>query len=215
MKNRIVLMWFSISMILIICNSCKQTTSPSETPVSAPSRDLPAREIMKIQGITSIHYVEYDSIVVNGTPYRGFLASHETYFDSSRMKQIQYILGTPNMNITVYDLNKDSAWNHYSGQLTYPQLPNLRLAFEENIQSSLGSRLKGPITLMRSEYLGDKLCNVFTDSTGYQEWVWIKHRLPIQHRSEAHYDVYQISVVQKRNIEINYLLPNSIFEPPH
>jgi len=205
---------FLLSLTSIFCFSCKQSTSPSEEPVSAPSRNLPASEIMRIQGITSIHYVDYDSIVVNGVSDSGFVANFEYFIDYNRMKLIQYYLGTPNWNTNVYDLKKDSAWNYYSGQLTYPQLPNLQLAYDENIQAYLGSWLKGPSTFLRTEYIGDKLCNVFSDSTGYQEWVWTKHYIPIQRRGESNYDVHQISVVQKRNIDINLQFSDSIFEPP-
>jgi hypothetical protein len=205
---------FLTSLTAIICFSCKQTTTPLEEPISAPSRNLPASEIMKLQGITSIHYVDYDSVVVNGNSDSGFVAFFENFIDSSRMKMIQYYLGTPNWNITVYDLNIDTAWNYYSGQLTYPQLPDLQLAFEMNIQAYLGSWLQGPFTFLRTEYICDKLCNVFTDSTGYQEWVWTKYRLPIQRRVESYYDIHQITVFQKRAIEVNIQFSNSIFEPP-
>lgn len=205
---------FVISLTTIICVSCKQSTIPLEERIFAPSRNLPASEIMKLQGITSIHYVDYDSVVVNGDPDSGFIAFFENFIDSSRMKMIQYYFGTPNWNITVYDLNIDSAWNYYSGQLTHPQLPDLQLAFDMNIQTYLGSWLQGPITFLHTEYIGDKSCNVFTDSTGYQEWVWTKYRLPIQRRVESYHDVHQISVMQKRGIEVNIQFSNSIFEPP-
>ena len=214
MKRKILHIIF-ITFTILFLSTCKLPVSPYEETISAPSRNLSAGEIMKLEGITSIHYIDYDSVVVNGHPDSGFVANFEYFIDTSRMKMIQYYLGTPNWNITVYNLNNDSAWNYYSGQLTYPQLPNLQLAFNQNIQAYLGSWLKDPITFLRTEYIGDKLCNVFTDSTGSQEWIWIKYRIPIQRRVEGSYDnLHQISVVQKRNIEINEQFSNSIFEPP-
>ncbi len=214
MKYSFLKIYLAISTTFFFFN-CKQSTSPSELPVSAPSRNLPASEIMKLQGITSIHYVDYDSVVINGDPDDGFVANCEFFIETNRMKMSQYYLGTPNWNTTVYDLNKDSAWNNYSGQLTFPQYPNLQVAFDMNIQAYLGSWLKDPITYLGTEYVGDKLCNVFKDSTSYQEWVWIKHRIPIQRRREgSHNNIHQISVSQKRNIEVNVQFSNSIFEPP-
>ena len=214
MKSRYLHIIF-LTFATLFLSTCKEPVSPNEEPISALSRNLPASEIMKLEGITSIHYIEYDSVVVNGQPDSSFVANFEYFIDTSRMKMIQYYLGTPNWNTTVFNLNNDSVWTYYSGQLTYSRLPNLQLAFNQNIQAYLGSWLRDPIKFLRTEYIGDKLCNVFTDSTGLHEWIWIKYRLPIQRRSEGSYDnIHQISVTQKRDIEINEQFSNSIFEPP-
>ena len=220
MKNsyiRIFLILLTTSFFI----SCDQATSPPKKPllkepISAPSRELPAREIMKLERITSIHYIDYDSVVANGHSHSGFVADFEYFIDTSRVKMIQHYPGIPNFfNTTVYNLADNTAWNYYSGQLTHPQLPNLQLAFNMTIQACLGGWLKGPITFLGKEYIGDKLCNVLTDFSGLQEWVWVKYRIPIQRRVAGSYDnIYQISVVQKRNIEINVQFPDSIFEPP-
>ncbi|MGH7595356.1 MAG: hypothetical protein ACREOI_03345 [bacterium] len=170
---------------------------------------------MNIQGITSIHYIDYDSVVVNGRSDKAFVPYFEYHIDTARFKIDQYYLGTPHWNTTVYDLGKFVVWNYYSGTLTYPQLPDLRAAFESNIQARLGSWLKGPIEFVGTEYIGGKFCNVFRDSTGLQEWVWIEHRLPIQRRRESvNRGIHQITVEQKRQIEINGQFQNSLFEPP-
>lgn len=57
---------------------------------------------------------------------------------------------------------------------------------------------------MNQYYPGTKLCNVFEGSSGYMEWVWIEYRLPIQHRRVGgHRGIHQITVSQKKQIEIN------------
>ena len=200
--------------ILAFFYSCEESTDPIQDPIQAPSRNLSAQEIMSIQGISSIHFAKYDSVIVNGNSYDHFVPSFEFHIELNRMKMNQYYLGTPDWNITVYDFNKDSVWNYYSGQLTFPQIPDLRFTIDSYIQSQLGSNLKGSINFLRTEYIDDKLCNVFSDSTGYIEWVWTKYRLPVQYRVESYHDVHQIGVVQKRDIEINVEFPDSLFEPP-
>ena len=82
------------------------------------------------------------------------------------------------------------------------------------MQASLGSWLIGDPHFLRNEYINGKLCSVYEDSTGYQEWIWVKYKLPIQRRSYLYYDVQQITVLQKRIIEINSVIPDSIYEPP-
>jgi hypothetical protein len=201
--------------LLVIFYSCEQLNTPSEELISAPSRNLPAAEIMQVQGINSIHFIKYDSVIVNGNSYDHFVPSVEFDIESDRIKMNQYYLGTPDWNITVYDFKKDSVWHYYSGQLTFSQIPDLRFTIDSYVQSNLGSSLKGPINFLRTEYVGDKLCNVFSDSTGYTEWVWIQYRLPIQYRVESNNDVHQIGVVQKRNIEINLEFSDVLFEPPN
>jgi hypothetical protein len=209
---------FSLFICVIVFSliSCKQSATESEIgqPVRAPERSLSASAIMKLQGISSIHYVEYDSVIVNGDIIYPFAPSFEYFIDTCRIKMMQYYFDDPLWNVTVYDINKNIAWNKYSGILTYLQLPNWPAAFEQEIQANLGSNLKGDVKYIGRKYLGDKLCDVFEDSTNYQEWVWIKYRLPIQYiRISTNRNITQTAYVQKRNIEINKKFPDDTFDP--
>jgi hypothetical protein len=194
-----------------LINACKNPAGPSNQMAFPPSRDLSPQEILGMEGIHSIHYTEYDSVVVNGHVYGPSTPSIEMYLDSTHKKVIQY----HPLNITVYDLGEHLVWNYYDGQLTYPQLPNVQAAYDQDIQANCGSWLTGPYSLLQQEMLGDKLCDVFIDSAGRQEWVWIDHRLPIQRRRTGAYDnLYEITVTQKRGIEVNRHFPDSLFAPP-
>ena len=211
---KIILFILFASLAILSFNSCENPASPSEDLAIPPSRSLTSTEIMKIQGITSLHYVEYDSIIVNGISSDSFSQAYEYYLDTSHYKFIQYYLDNHNWNTTVYNISTNIAWNYYNGQLTYLQLPNWPAAYEQSIQSCLGSSLKEPIIFLRTEIIDGKVCDVFKDSTGYQEWVWVKYKLPIQSRREGQYDVYQISVVRKTIMEVNQTIPGNVFDPP-
>jgi hypothetical protein len=211
---KIVLLIIFTNLIVFIFNSCEQSTIPLEDLTTAPSRTLSAREIMSVQGITSIHYVDYDSIIVNGKSDNSFSPTNEYYIDTCHYKSIQYYLDNHNWYTNVYDLCKNIVWNYYNGVLTYPQLPNWPAAYENAIKSAMGSWLEGPTTFLGTELIDDKLCNVYRDSSGYQEWIWIKYKLPIQRRAEAQIDVHQINLVRKEVIEINQNIPGNIYEPP-
>jgi hypothetical protein len=203
-----------IFISLLLVNACQHSTNPSDIIVEAPSRNLSSSEIMRIQGIASVHYVNYDSIIVNGKSDTEFHPMNEYYIDTCHCKHIQYYFSNHNWNTTVYNLCDNTAWNYYNNQLAYLQLPNWPAAYEMAIQSALGSWIKEPAKYLHSEFIDGKYCNVYEDSTGYQEWVWIKYKLPIQRRVESHHDVHQIGIVRKRIIEINQPIPSSVYEPP-
>jgi hypothetical protein len=170
---------------------------------------------MKLETITSIHYVDYYHVTIDGSADTGFYPDFEHHVDTSRERMSQYYLGTPDWNITVFDLNKGIAWNYQYGHLTHLPTTDLKLAYDQDVQASLGSWLSGSQFYIRSEYIDDKLCDVFTDSIGTLEWVWREHRLPIQRRTDANYDnLYQVTYIQKRNIQINKVFPDSLFAPP-
>lgn len=197
--------------LMFFFNSCEQLTEP----IMAHSRNLSAIEIMNSEGISSIHYIEYDSVVVNGIPTREFTLSFEYYIDTLHYKIIQYNLDNQNFNTTVYDLRKNIAWNFYSSKLTYLDLPNLPEAYEIDVKAALGSWLRDHIKYLGTATINEKLCDVFEDSTGYKEWIWKKYKLPIQRRRNSQYDnLYQITVTQKRDITINHKFPDITFEPP-
>jgi hypothetical protein len=138
--------------------------------------------------------------------------------DTLRFKLDEYYADqTPGFNITVYDLKTSTAWNLYSGKVTDPHVPNLLVAYEQMVQYTLGSSLKNPYRLVAQEFVGGVRCNVFEDSTGYKEWVWIEHPIPIQRFSPGTLrrdGIFQISTVQLRDLVINVSLPDSIFMPP-
>jgi hypothetical protein len=199
--------------------SCRRS-SPSEplqnqALTTPPSDTLPPQQLMSILGIYTLHYVEYDSVIVNGVSDSAFYPMNEIYLDTCHYKMIQYFGDNLNWNTTVYDVRKNIAWNYYNGQLTYMQLPNWPTAFVQSIQGALGSWLKGPITFLRTESVDGRLCNVFTDSTGLQEWIWPKYLLRIQNRSVgSQRGIYQIGYVRRRQIEVNISIPDTVFEPP-
>ena len=201
---------------LLVISSCNKINSPlNETPIAPPSASLPYQQIMKLQGISSLHYVLCDSVVVNGVPKDSSLVPIDEYYvDSMHVKLIQYYFDNHYWNVTVYDLRKNIVWNYYSGKVTYPQLPNWPVAFEQSVQSCLGSNLRSSPVFLRTEYVDTRLCNVFTDSTGLQEWVWPEHLLPIQQRGfGSQRSIYQISTTRKIIIDINVPFADSIFEP--
>jgi hypothetical protein len=170
---------------------------------------------MAAQGITAIQFVDYDSTILNGHPDSAFVAAFGFHIDTNHIKIDQHYLGTPGWNVTVYDLQRDTAWNWYGGHLTYPHLPNLRLAYEGYVQGMLGSWLQGQVQFVGMENIQGRLCNIFTDSTGYREWVWTDHAIPIQRRRESRYNnLHQITYTQKRQVSINLTFPDSVFLPP-
>ena len=222
MIQRCVILVLSLTVFL----SCKDSTttataveaesdSPAPDPRSAPSANLPASEIMRTQVITTIHFTDYYHLTTNGQADTGFSAWHEFHIDTVHRRFGQYFFGTPDWNVTVYDLKKGIAWNFYNQTLTYPQLPDLRRAYEGNVQRRLGSWLGARQWYVRSEYVNDKYCHVFTDSSGTLEWVWQEHRLPIQHRVEGWSSVdHRITYTQWRDLQINAVYRDSLFGPP-
>ena len=210
----------SIVFITLVCllSSCKDSATsvaPIIHALPAPSRNLSASEIMKLENITSIHYIDYYLVTVNGRADTGFHPEFEFHIDTSRERMNQYYLGTPDWNITVYDLSKDISWNLYSGVLRFNPSQHIIQAYEGDIQAFLGSWLNSSQSYIRSECIDNKLCDVFTDSTGRVEWVWRDHRLPIQRRSEWGYNgIYQVTYIRKKYIEVNISLPDSLFSPP-
>lgn len=206
-------------LLVIPVLSCNETTTQanlhSGAPIAAPSGTLPANEIMKQQGISSIHFVEYDSVTVNGKSTGPFSPSSEYYLDSGHVKTISFPFEDNNRNITVYDISRNIAWNYASGYLTYLQLQNWFAAYEQEIRLRLGSWLGSNVKYIRRDYFEDKLCDIFEDSEGYQEWIWTRYRLPIMRIKSSYYDyLSQTSYRQMRNIEINATLPDSLFQPP-
>jgi hypothetical protein len=212
--RKLYISFLEFILLVLSLSACKQATTPSMyQPVSAPSRTLSAIEIMSIEGITAIRYILYDSTVYIGSRSDStFIPIAEFLIDSKHIKETDY---NGDKRITVYDLRNNIAWNYYSGQLTYLQLPNWPTPFEEGIQNCLGSWLQGPSRFLHTEYIDNKLCNVFSDSLGNQECVWIDHCLPIQEWIFARtLTSSRIITVRKRIIGINISFPDSLFEPP-
>lgn len=202
---------------ILVFLSCNQTTSPvTQIPIAAPSVALPYTEIMRLQGIHSLHYVVCESTVVNGVSMdQSYTPVGEYFLDSTRVKFMQYYLDNHYWNVTVYDLRKNIAWYYYSGQLTYLELPTWPAAFTQTLQSCLGSCLASSQRFVGTEYVDNKLCNVFRDLTGYQEWVWQDHLLPLQQRATgSQQGIYQIGTTRKIIIDINDPFDDSVFEPP-
>jgi hypothetical protein len=183
--------------------------------ISAPSRDLPAREILAREDIFSIHFFLYDSTVVENRTYSPFRLSFEYYIDTNHLKIVQYYQGEYRWNISVYNLSKNQSWNYFEGKLTFGTVPDLNRAYETTVQGLLGSLLKPPIKYLRTERITDMLCDVFSDSSGREEeWVWPLHNLPIQRRRAGGSEVFQITTEQWRDLEINIAFPDSVFLPP-
>jgi hypothetical protein len=171
-----------IGLLIIPLLSCNETTTQANlhtgAPVAAPSGILPASEIMKQQGISSIHFVEYDSVTINGKSTGPFSPSGEYYLDSGHVKAITFPFEGNNKAITVYDISRNIAWNYSSGYLTFLQLQNWLAAYEQEIRIRLGSWLGSNVKYIGRDYFENKLCDIFEDSEGYQEWIWIRYRLP-------------------------------------
>jgi hypothetical protein len=211
-------------LLVFFLLACKQATSPpineppSPTPIEpgpAPSRSLPASEIMRMEGITSIHYTLYDSNAYAGAYHyhdSTFLPIAEFFLDSVDLREKEYY---GDYRVTVYDLRKNVAWNYYAGQLTYLQLGDLNQVLGQAVQNCLGSWLQGPLSFVRTEYVDNKFCYVYNDSLGNQEWDWTEHRLPIQTRSTGIDLIYTLTTTTRLHIiDINKVFPDSLFQPP-
>ncbi len=206
----------SILYLFSVCmQSCAPLSFATSDHVPAPSIKLPCDEILRLQGITSIHFVEYDSVIVNGNPSE-FTPSEEYYLEKTRSKRVRFITKQPWLT-DVLDLNAQLSWHYDSNiqKLTYNKQNNLSTICDDPIRFELGSFLKPPVRYLRTEYIINKLCDVFTDTTGALEWVWTEHRLPIQRLSAGSPDmnVYVIGIKQMRQIEINVQFPDSLFSP--
>ncbi len=168
----------------LLFNSCDQSIEPrysSYNPVLAPAQELPVKEIMKSEGITSIHYNEYDSLIVYGIP-RELRPLNEYYIDTLKFVKIELVTS----DTTVYDL------------VYFP------LSYQQEVQKALGSWLKNPIKYLGAERLDEELCYSFTDITGYQEWVWDKNRVPVLRRLLRHNnDGDAVTILIKRDIILN------------
>lgn len=211
-KPVIIVIFTAISAISFY--SCDDTASLKEEPFTAPSRDLSAKEIMKTQGITSIHYIDYDSSIVNDESGGSSIASFEYYIDTCHFKGIQYLPEGWDSNIAVYDLKKNIAWNFTNGKLSYDETPSCQYYYNLGVKNSLGSRLEKPAYFSGVEVINGNYCNIFKDSNGFTEWIWTKYNLPIQQRRESHNSIFkQITFVQKRIVEINLSFPDTVFEP--
>jgi hypothetical protein len=165
---------------------------------------------MAAQGITSIQFVDYDSAVYYGHPDSSFCGSNGWCIDTSRAKHDQYLFGKRGWEVTVYDLTQDTVWSYETRRRTYQLVPSVRCAFEILVQDALGSYLKGPIRFIGNESIQGRLCNIFEDSTGFREWIWIEHSLPIQRRQDRPH----VAFVQKRDIVINRAFTDSVFLLP-
>ena len=198
---------------VLLFSSCKiigPSNGLNSHPMLAPSRSLPAAEIMKLERITSIHYIDYETTgrVRADTV---FFSEEECAIDTSRMRQNQYYDRTPGYNVSVYDLTGGISWNSHWDRFTYTQLPNLHMAYEECVQASLGGWLNERAIYVRSEFVDDKFCDVFTDSAGTWEWIWRDHRLPIQRQRPGFFG--ESTYIQKKHIEINIPLSDTLFTP--
>ena len=211
MNKRFPLTNLFLLVFLFLFASCENSTGPSPVQVTAPSRTDSARDILAAQGIQTIHFLEYDSVVVNGQSQGPFSLSQEIFLDTSRVKIVD-----AGSTVATYDLKKGVAWNYENGQLTYMQLPDLQAAYNGIVQALMGSGLRQPVRFLRNEELDGKLCSVFEDSTGLQEWIWNLYKLPIQRKTSGSSDanVYVTSIVQRRDIQINVPLSDSIFAAP-
>lgn len=222
MKHCITAAVFSFFCFFIFSNiSCKlSATQPYQypgTPEIAPAKTLPAREIMRLQGLNSIHFAIYDSSIVNGDIYYAPAGYSEYYIDTSRIKIIEYNQASGSRNIRVYDMNKGIVWKSINGKVE-----NLSISMEyiselyrTEIQPVLGNGLEGPLNFTGQGHIENMRCNIFEDTRGFQEWVWINHRLPVRYIRTWNYDnISQTTYIQIRDIEVNKKFSDSIFVLP-
>lgn len=223
MKNFVA----ALAVFLCICCfafsniSCKiSATQPHMYPGTheiAPEKTLPVREIMHLQGITSIHFAIFDSSIVNGHYYYPPAGYSEYYIDTSRIKIIKLKPESPFRNIAVYDVNKGIAWKSTDGKVENLSLGMnyIALFYGTEAQAVLANGLEGPVRFTGQGYMEDKLCDIFEDTSGVQEWVWVKHRLPVQYIHSWSYDnIGGTEFTKMRNIEINEEFQDEIFAPP-
>lgn len=212
MKNFVFLV---VVCVTIFCfTSCENPTSPVFDGTIPPPFALSASQIMRAQGITSIHFINYDSSTVNGKADSLFTPVYEFYIDSSRCKINTYSRDDHTWSEMVYDAKKNIVWDYRDGILSYEYGFDIQRAYEDVVRWALGSMLKGHITIVVKEPVGGNMCNVYKDTTGYQEWVWPKYNLPLQVRAVYNFSVYKIQVERKSVIDINKAIPDNVFDPP-
>ena len=151
MNSKTISIHLTASILIIVAfESCQRSTTINqpEQSLTIVSHDLPAYEIMKMQGITSLHYVLYDSSAKGSPLDSSFYPLDEYFIDSNHVESIEYFGNNHYGYVSVFDLRKNVAWYYLNGQVTYMDSLNLPAAVEQGIQSSLGSFLKVPATYL-------------------------------------------------------------------
>jgi len=200
-------------VLLVSLQSCKnQPTQPSQQAVAPVLGTLSASQIMAEEGITSVHYLLFDSAGGGSISDASFALLDEYCVDSLHDKIIQYNQGK-SYAISAEDVTRNVEWSYdpVVQTVSYDSGLNMRLAVDDMIQACLGSSLRAPASYLRSEYIGEKFCDVYQDSTGYMEWIWREHRFPLQARNTTHLGIF---TMRKQIIEINVVFPDSTYLPP-
>ncbi len=208
--------------IFFLFTGCKINVSPISTEqenkiIYPPSKDLSVSEILKIQNINSLHFIQYDSVSINNRPGGEYSISQEIFLDSKHIRTVQYLPGERPWIVTVIDLEE---WNVWQYSLTFNDyiaisFPDTLRAFEVISKKHITSRLYPGLKSIRYEYLDEYYCHLVSDSLKNIEWIWLKHGLPVKWETTFYQDGIKVNAHGKLvNIEINQEFPDSIFIKP-
>jgi hypothetical protein len=215
------LKFLSIIFFLVISACQKDFSSLSDKSnieiLYPPDKNLSVSEILNIQKIRTLHFTQWDSIIVNDQPTDGYSKSWEIYLDSNHIRTVQYLPEEQPWIVTVIDLEEWIVWQYSLVSNIYMNIlfPDTIIAFEQIAKKHLTSRLISDLMSDRYEFIEEYYCHVVKDSVENQEWIWVKHGLPIQWETTNYPDGIKVNAHWKlKEIEINSSFTDSIFIKP-
>ncbi|WP_457617826.1 hypothetical protein [Lutibacter sp.] len=216
-----MLLTILLTIFLTFNFSCKKDFSPlnidhTNDVLNIPDTSLTVSEILTMQKITTLHYIEWDSIITNNNHHYSSSINKEVYLDKERLRQIQYYDNKPWI-ITVIDLKKWDVWQYdlfYDNYVDIKFLDTLNV-FQNLAKSYLLSRIQHPIKILKFENIKNKKCNLVKDSYDNLEWIWIEHMLPIKWKKVNYPDGIKVEINgELKKIEVNINLADSLFTRP-
>ena len=208
--------------IFLLFNSCKKNVSPISSEqengiIYPPSKELSVSEILNIQNIHSLHFIQLDSVSINNMAGGEYSISWEIFLDSKHLRTVQYLPDEQPWIVTVIDLKEWNVWQYsftINNYIAIP-FPDTLLAFESIAKKHITSRLYSGLEGIRYDYFNEYYCHIVSDSLENTEWIWMKYGLPIKWETTFYPDGIKVNAHRKLvDIEINQEFPDSIFIKP-
>jgi len=215
--GRLNILSFMITLIFLSCQKDFSPVNEDSKILFAPDKNLPVKEILNRQRIKTIHFTQWDSIVVNDQPAYGYSISWDVYLDSKHIRTTQYLTEGYPWIVTVIDLEKWKVWQYSHTINSYIELafPDTLVAFETIAKPYITSKLISNLRGDGFEYIDGYYCHVVKDSKANKELIWIKHGFPVQWEITSYPDGIKVKAYRRlHDIEINIDLPDSIFIRP-
>ena len=212
---------FTILFFLLLI-SCERSFSPivndsQDEILFAPDKDLSVAKILQLQKISTIHFVQWDSVIVNDNIPTEAHIGYELFLDNQHLKTIQFFPDNEPWIQTIIDLENWDVWQYNLKSNTFIELsfPDTLLAFELISKRYIASKLYSECESVRFDLFYDNKCHVVSDSLGNIEWIWVNHGLPIKWQITNEYDGLTVEVNRElREIDINLVFPDSLFIRP-